>query len=80
LAPDRFAYFPEPDFSLGLGIFAVCVLPSTPILFGLALHRRRLDLISKAASSSAATARYCCAKAVPEQKACDQRGNKNEQI
>src|SRR5215467_8040154 len=44
LAPNRFACFPEPDFSLGLRIFAVCALPSPPILLRLALHRWRIRI------------------------------------
>src|SRR5262249_10905460 len=28
LAPNRFACFPQPDFSLGLRLFGVCALPS----------------------------------------------------
>jgi hypothetical protein len=44
LAPNQFARLPEPDFSLGLRIFAVCALPSLPILFGLALHRWRIRI------------------------------------
>ena len=42
LVPNRFACFLEPDFSLGLRIFAVCVLPSPPILLGLTLDRWRI--------------------------------------
>src|SRR5215469_16304186 len=44
LAPNRFACFPEPDFSLGLRVFAVCVLPSPPILLRLTLHRWRFGI------------------------------------
>ena len=44
MAPNRFACFPEPDFSLGLRIFAVCALPSPPILLRLALHCRRFRI------------------------------------
>jgi hypothetical protein len=45
LAPNRFACFPEPGFSLGLRIFAVCPLPSSPILLSLTLHRWRFRVL-----------------------------------
>jgi hypothetical protein len=38
----RLAYFPEPDSSLGLRIFAVCTRPSPPILLRLAFHGWRI--------------------------------------
>src|SRR5262249_7935010 len=37
LAPNRFACFPQPDSSLGLRLFAVCALPSPPILLRIAI-------------------------------------------
>jgi len=51
LALNRFACFPETDFSLDLRIFAVCAPPSPPILLGFPLHRWRfrvLDLTNAA--------------------------------
>jgi hypothetical protein len=44
LASKRFACFPQPDFSLGLRLFAVCALPSLPILLRLTLHRWRIRI------------------------------------
>src|SRR3974390_2026548 len=47
LASNRFARFPEPNFSLALGIFAACVRPPRPTLLGFPLRRRRVRRLHK---------------------------------